>query len=256
MRSLAIARLRLLTRIRTASVFFALAAAPALPFVLVASWPPENEYRAGFPFIATYLSGWSVLVFILHLGVMMIGSETSGQLHPQREGTEWSDLMETIPIGPTGRFWGELLGNLGINLTIHLCCLPLLALVAVVSPLPISVFLIVELLVLFFLFMAAAAAAWKRCAAPTKWSGTRMARSGMLFWILFVLILNATARWESIPDALDGLWMRPSPTTWRAALAVFDRPVQFVVLVTLLCLSYLTFYYVSSVRGITRRRRI
>lgn len=256
MRSLAIARLRLLTRIRTANASFALASIPALVLAVAASWLPENMFRATFPFVAPMIATFTIFVFILHAGVLLIGSETAGQLHPQREGAEWSDLMETVPIGVAGRYWGEVLGSLGINLTIHLCTLPLLALVAVLSPLPVIVFVILEGIVLLLLSMGSAAAAWKRCARPTKWSATRMARSGLLFWILFVVILNATSRWDAFLGSIEGLITRPSQQTWSITLSAIERPVQLVVLIALLCVSYFAFYYVSSVRGLARRRGI
>ena len=254
MRSVAIARLRLLTRIRTASPLFALAAAPSLILVVAASWLPENEFRASAPLFGTWIAPASILVWILHVAVLLIGSETSGQLHPQREGAGWSDLLETIPIGPGGRYWGEVLGNLAINLTIHACTLPLLALVAILSPLPTAVFLALEAAALVLISLGAGAAAWKRCARPTKWSATRMARSGLLFWILFVAILHATSRRDAFVSSIEGVLFHPSARTWSETTAAFDRPAQLVVLVALLCLSYIAFYYASSVRALARRR--
>jgi hypothetical protein len=256
MRLLAIAKLRLLTRIRTASVLFALATLPPLIPCVVASVVPENEYRESMPFIASITAVWSLLVWFLHTGILLVGSEAGEQLHPRREGAEWSDLLETVPLDPTGRFAGEAVGNPAVNLTIHACALPILALVVAISPLPLSAFVALECGTLALLSLGASAAAWKRCARPSKWSATRMARSGVLFWILFVAILYQTSRWEAFVTSLQEAILQPSSRTWQHIASTIDRPAFLALLIALLCLSYLAFYYVSSVRALARRREI
>jgi hypothetical protein len=164
--------------------------------------------------------------------------------------------METIPVGAGGRFLGEAFGSLATNLTIHLSCLPLLAMVVVLSPLPLSAFVWLEIAALVLLALAGAAAAWKRCARPSKWSGTRMARSGVLFWVLFWFILDRTSRWDAITSALNLVTSRPLLQTWADITAAIDRPALFGSLVALLCISYVTFYYVDAVRGLARRRGV
>jgi hypothetical protein len=254
MRYLAIAKLRMLTQIRTASALFAIAAIPSLIFCILTASLAENEYRAAVPFYAQIIAPWGFILWILHAGMLLIGSESSGQLHPLREGAEWSDLMETIPVGPNGRFLGEALGSLGANLTIHLCCMPLLAMVAVLSPLPLSAFIWLEIVTLVLFGLAGAAAAWKRCARPSKWSGTRMVRSGLLFWVLFWFILDRTSRWDAITSSLYLVTSRPLLQSWAEMTAAIDRPALFASLVALLCISYVMFYYFSAVRGLARRK--
>ena len=256
MRVLAIAKLRLLTRIRTASVLFALATLPPLALCVGASWLPQNDWRTSMPFASPILAVWSLLVWFLHIGLLLVGSEAGEQLHPRREGAEWSDLLETVPMTASGRFAGEAFGNLAVNLTIHVCALPLLALVAALSPLPITVFLPLEVCALVLFALAAGAGAWKRCARPSKWSATRMARSGVLFWILLVMIVYQTSRWDAFTDSLLEAVFQPSRRTWEQIASTIERPAQLAVLVVLLCLSYVTFYYLSSVRALARRREI
>lgn len=256
MRLLAIAKLRLLTRIRTASVLFALATLPLLIPSVGASVMSENAYRESMPFNAPIIAVWSLLVWFVHTGILLVGSEAGEQLHPRREGAEWSDLLETVPLDPTGRFAGEAVGNLAVNLTIHVCALPILAVVAALSPLPLSAFLTLECGTLALLSLGASAAAWKRCARPSKWSATRMARSGVLFWILFVAILYQTSRWQAFVSSLQEAIFQPSRRTWQQIGSTIDRPASLVLLVSLLCLSYLAFYYVSSIRALARRREI
>ena len=256
MRILAIAKLRLLTRIRTASVLFALATLPPLALCVSAAWLPQNEWRSIMAFAAPAFAVWSLLVWFLHIGLLLIGSEAGEQLHPRREGAEWSDLLETVPLQPGGRFAGEAFGNLAVTLTLHVCALPLLALVAALSPLPIAAFLPLEIAALILFALAAGAGAWKRCARPSKWSATRAARSGVLFWILFVMILYQTSRWEAFTDSLGEAIFQPSRRSWEQIASTIERPAQLAVLVALLCLSYVTYYYVSSVRALARRREI
>jgi hypothetical protein len=256
MRLLAIARLRLLTRIRTASVLYALATLPPLMPCVFASLIPENAYRESMPFLAPVVAVWSILVWILHTGILLIGSEAGEQLHPRREGAEWSDLLETVPLDPSGRFAGEAVGSLAVNLSIHICALPVLAVVVALSPLPLSVFMALECGTLALLSLGAGAAAWKRCASPSKWSATRMARSGVLFWILFVAILYQTSRWQAFVSSLQEAIFQPSRRSWQQIGATIERPASLALLVALLCLSYLAFYYVSSVRALARRREI
>jgi hypothetical protein len=255
MRYVALAKLRVLTRVRTASALFAIAAIPSLVYCVLTASLSENEYRAVMPFYAGVIAPLSILLWILHAGIVLIGAESSGQLHPLREGAEWSDLMETIPIGPSGRFLGEAFGSVATNLTIHLCSLPLLAMVAVLSPLPLSAFVWLELATLALFALAGGAAAWKRCARPSKWSGTRMARSGLLFWILFWFILYQSSRWEEVVSLLSQFPARPLRQTWAGIIAAIDGP-QFAGLLALLCISYITFYYVGAVRGLARRRGV
>ena len=258
MRYLAIARFRLLTTIRAANTLFAVAAIAAIGPAALNSFMPDEVFRAGADDFLGVAATTAVIAWIAHALILGFACDSFGKvtlLRTQITSVETegpADLMDTSPIRPSARFWGEVAGILAAAMTIHVCTLPVLVLVAALSPLPTAMFIAAEAATIMFVVLAATAGAWKRRARPTKWSGTRSARSGLLFFILLALTVRYTTRWEAFRDSLPLFIAQPSPRVWSAASNAVDNPLLLFTLLSLLYTGYIAFFYASSVR--TARR--
>ena len=162
------------------------------------------------------------------------------------------DLMDTAPIRPGARFWGEAAGILAAAMTIHICTLPVLVLVAALSPLPTAMFVTAEAATIALVVLASAGGAWKRRAPRTRWSATRGPRSAVLFGILLLMTVRHTTQWEVFRDSLVWFVTHPSPRDWSAVSNAVDNPLLLFMLLSLLYTGYIAYYYATSVR--TARR--
>ena len=258
MRYLAIARLRLLTTTRAATPLFAVTAAAAiLPAAFLAFIPDELFRASADQFLGTAatttVAAWIVHALLLVLACNAFGNETLLKPHlTSMETPAGSDLIDTAPISPKARFWGETAGILAAAMTIHLCTLPVLVLLLALSPLPTSMFFAAEAVILTLVVLASAGGAWKRRAPRTKWSGTRSARSGILFGFLLLMTVRHTTDWYPFRDSLVQFVKEPSARVWSAVANAIDSPLLFFTLLALLYTGYLAYYYSSSVR--TARR--
>lgn len=248
MRYLAVARFRCLTTIRQATPIYVVVLLPAIIGALIQSIF-HHGYEAGDQFLAlaarVALFAWAFhALFLLSATELFAGRKTQ----PLDPTTAPADLMESAPVRPNARFGGEFAGIFVSTLVIHACCMPLLALVAAMSPLPGSVFVWFELVVVALMILSSAAAAWKRIARPTKMAATRNLRSGILFAIIVVAVLYASTQWTQFRDAAAGFILVPSPRAWERLLATIDEPVALAVSIAVLYVVYFLFYYVSSTR--------
>lgn len=258
MRYLAIARFRLLTTIRAANTLFAVAAIAAIGPAALNSFMPDEVFRAGADQLLGIAALAAVFAWIVHALILAVACETFGTVtllrtqitSVQTEGP--ADLMDTAPIRPGARFWGEAAGILAAAMTIHICTLPVLVLVAALSPLPTTMFIAAEAAIIALVILASTGGAWKRRAPRTKWSGTRGPRSAVLFAILLLMTLRPTTRWEVFRDSLVLFVSEPSPRVWLTVSNAVENPTLLFVLLSLLYASYMAFYYSSSVR--TARR--
>ena len=258
MRYLAIARFRLLTTIRGATPLFAISALAALAPAALNSFMPDEVFRAGaddFLGVAamTAFAAWIWHALLLAVACNLFGNVTLLRTQITSAQTEGpADLMDTAPIRPDARFWGEAAGILAAAMTIHICTLPLLMLVVALSPLPTSMFIAAEAATLALLVLASTGGAWKRRAPRTKWSGTRGPRSAVLFAILLLMAVRYTTNWEVFRDSLALFASQPSPHLWSAVSHAVDNPLLLFMMLSLLYTGYIAFFYSSSVR--TARR--
>ena len=247
MRYLAVARFRLLTTIREATGVFVFAALPPL-FAAIFEIMPEPLFRAGADELLGEFARVALLAWLFHTFVIVAASEASGKRLFRVDATALPpDLMDSVPIGPLERFWGETLGTFAATATIHIACLPLLALVAVLSPLPTVVFAWIEAGIVPLMILASAGAAWKRLAPRTRWSATRTARSGILFVILSFVTLSATTQWQAFRDSAFAFVFFPSMRAWAAVARSVENPMLLVLLWLLLYTGYIL-YYVNATR--------
>lgn len=251
MRFVAIARFRLLAMIRTATPLFLSMIVPLLIFSLVVS-QPEPEFRLGADERLSINARMAILAWVLHALSLAFACLMSGKVKSPHDDVRTGllhDLMDTAPVGPSARFWGEALGALAGTLTIHACCLPLLAAIAALNPLPTIVFLWIEGGAIALMVLAAAGAAWQRRAPRTKMSATRGPRNVIAFSILAILAILAAVHRDAFRDALATfMWMRTSMRGWADVAAAVDNPFLLIVLLSLLYAGTIAFYYVSSTR--------
>ena len=248
MRYLGIARLRLLMTTRTWSPIFVLAVLPpAIAAIAVAA--VEEFFLHDAEFQLPMNAAAASLSWTLHAIFLAAATAFSGSVTRSREGAATvhvPDLLDTVPIGQGPRFWGDALGTFAATGVIHVCCLPLLAVVAAVSPLPLGLFLGLETGVLALLILASAGAAWQRSTAATKSGAARMA-IGFFEVVLFLVILWMTTNMRAFRDAmLNFLMSRPSPAGWSDVVAAVEQPAAFVALVALLYAGTMLYYHFSS----------
>lgn len=251
MRYLAIARFRMLTIIRTATPIFIVAALPPLLAAVPLSMP-EPLFRASAEEMLVINARVAMMAWVYHGLFLSFACLLSGKVKTPHDDVTIGvvpDLMDTAPIGPGSRFWGEALGTLTATVLIHACCLPLLAAVAALSPLPTSVFLWIEAGTVALMILASASAAWQRRAPRTKYSASRGPRNAVLFAVLLLLSLFATTRWEAFRDsALAFISSRNSMRAWAEVVDAVESPPLLFILLSLLYAGYIAYYYVSATR--------
>src|SRR5439155_12746511 len=159
MRYLAVARFRMLTTIREATWVFVFAMVPGL-FAAIFEATPEPLFRAAADELLGEFARIALVAWIFHAVVIVAASETFGSMRLFRvDATALPpDLMDSAPITPTQRFWGETLGVFAATATIHIACLPLLAVIAVLSPLPTVVFVWIEAGIVAWMILGSAGA--------------------------------------------------------------------------------------------------
>ncbi len=249
---LAIARFRFLTIVRTGTPIFILGAVPAL----LAMGPlsvAEPTFRATAEKFLPINANASLAAWLLHGILLGLATLSTGKVkspHNDVVVRVIPDLMDTAPVAPPSRFWGEALGTLGAAAIVHVCCLPLLAAVAALSPMPTVAFVSIEIGTLAFLVLAAAGAAWQRRAPRTKWSATRGTRNAVLVGILLLLSVRfSTTQWDAFRDALaQFVFPQTSMRTWAEVARAVDRPMLLAALVAMLYAGTIAYYYVSATR--------
>ena len=253
MRSLALARYHVLSKVRSSYGVFATALIlTALPVLTVGflfvSW---TDSWGG---IEVLLSGRAMtvhIVYVSHLIVLLITCDLFGTPRAIRGGNRPADLTETVPLTPAQRFFGDAAGIFQSAAAVHLCTLPLLALAIALSPLPIARFFWLEALVLAVLVLASAGGSWK-LRSTGKWMRTRSARSAALFVILFLIIVISTTRWEAFRDAALTFLFQASPWAWNEARAAVISVPMLIGLLALLYIGYIAYYTLSSIRSMER----
>lgn len=248
MRYLGIARLRLLMTTRTWSPIFVLAVLPpAIAAIAVAT--QEEFFLHDAQFHLPINAAAATLSWTLHALLLGAATAFSGSANRSRAAVANAhvpDLLDTAPIAQGPRYWGDVLGTFAATAVVHICCVPLLAVVAAVSPLPLTLFLWFEIVVLAFLILASAGAAWQRSTSAAKSSAARMA-IGFFVVTLLLLILWMTTNMRAFRDAVFNFLMtRPSRAGWSDVVAAVEEPAMFVALFALLYAGTMLYYHFSS----------
>ena len=191
------------------------------------------------------------IVYAFHLVVIIIGSDLLAGRRRQGERVLTADLTETVPVRPAERYFGDALGVFACLMVVHLCSLPILAFTISFSPLPSTLLLWLELLVLAVAVLSAAGAAWTR-RAEGRWERTRTARSVSLFGILLLLILAMNTRWEYFRDAAAAYFYDPSPTRWGHLSSEVMNPALLIALLAALYIGFFLYYAMNTIRSLER----
>jgi hypothetical protein len=252
MRVVALARFRLLTIVRKGTPMFVIGIVPPLLSAIPLS-VSEPVFRVAANGILTLNATVAMAGWLLHGLLLSAACLTSGKVKTLYDDValrEVPDLMDTAPVAPADRFHGEVLGTFGAGVIVHAACLPLLAAVASLSPLPLTLFTSIEAGTIALLFLASAGAAWQRRAPRTRFSGTRGARNAALFLTLAILAARAsTAHWETFRDAfLTFVTLRASMRAWNDVVHALDNPPLLFALLSLLYAGNIAYYFVSSTR--------
>ena len=122
MRYLAVARFRMLTTIREASSVFAFAMLPPLIAVLFEAMP-EPLFRATADELLGVFARIALAAWLFHAFIIVLASETFGSMRLLRVDATVlpPDLMDSAPMTPIERFWGETLGVFAATATISVC---------------------------------------------------------------------------------------------------------------------------------------
>ena len=249
--SIGLARYHVLAGVRTAHGAFAVSLLVALFLVIVASATTLlNPLSALVPAPHADLLAMSAqlvsVAFILHLVMMTIASV----LVSAPRG-EFADLMETAPLTPAGRFLGDMFGALACTLVIHVCTLPLLAVLFVLSPVPTSMFLGYEAVLLLVVLFGSALSSWKRRVSGAA-GRARAVGSVALFGTLLFFIVASTTHWPRFRDALTTFISEPAPLRLRQVGFEITNPPLLTMLVFMLYSSFLTYYAMRSIRLLQR----
>jgi hypothetical protein len=247
MRPLAIARFRLWTTIRSATPFVTFAAAPPIVALLVNTFfalsplmmSPDLMLRIG---ATAAMASWLFHAFLMVGLAHQFGQRPVTLNAPVPPG----DLIDSAPISPAHRSTGEFTGIFTSALLIHVACLPLLAVVAALSPLPSVFFACFEGLILSALILASASAAWRMAVLGHSRSGMRAARNAGLFILLALIITIGTTRPVAFRDGAFQFVIAPSMAAWSRLLATIEYPVAMVTMLLTLYGAYLAFFGLSA----------
>lgn len=251
MRCLAVARFRLLTIIRTATPLFFVVLLPIIPGAVVVS-VPEPQFRADADFWLPIQAQLAVIGWTLHAFALSGAALMSGKVKAAIDEASMNvvaDLMDTAPIASGTRFWGETLGTFAAAAMIHLSCLPLLVAVAVLSPLPMTVFVAIESVVIAIFVLASAGAAWQRRAPFTKYSATRGARNVAVIVALVLIALVLTTRVAALRDSFFAFLGRASLRAWSDVMTTIENPTLLIVLLAAVYAGTIAYYYRSATRN-------
>ena len=254
MRSLALARYRLLTTIRSAWwVYATLMVCAVLPMILGTGLfkMPYEGWRSITDLMSSSASAVTG-IYLLHLIVIVLACNVFGTPRPAIEGRPASDLTETVPITPRDRFLGDAAGILGCILAVHASTVPLLALAIVLSPLPTAMFFWLELITLAIAILASVGASWK-LRSSGRWVRTRSARSIAVFGILLGVILGLNTR-KGFAEAFVWFFLtQPSTGSWRAVVKTVANPSMLLGSLLVLYAGFISYYTLQSIRSIERQ---
>ena len=248
MRALAIARFRRLTSIRAANPLILFCATPPLIAAFVQtslgmsdSFSPDVLQRIC---ATAAIFSWSVHAFMIggvahELGNAKLAIDTA--VHA-------SDLIDSVPVAPAERVTGEFTGVFASAMLIHICCLPLLGLVAALSPLPTRYFASLEGFILALTLLASASAGWLRVVlGPTRSLGMKSLRNSALFFVAILMAVIVTTKPVAFRDAFFQFFIAPSTQAWSRVLETVERPVALLAFLAAIYASYFAYFFLSSI---------
>lgn len=250
MRTLAIARYRIWTAIRAATPLFVTVLTPPLLATAGAALIDGRDL-ADPEMVMRVSAGASMVAWLFH-GLLLFGlAHQSAQSKIAEDATVHpSDLMDSAPFGPRDRFLGEFYGVLTATLLVHGCCLPVLAVLAALTPLPMAMFAGVEAVLIAGIILGSASAAWRRViGGGTPAKSMRVTRTTLLFFALVLFVVLMTTDHAPFRDAALAFVFGPSLPAWSRVTNAIDHPELMVGLLLTIYIGYLAFFFLSSIRS-------
>jgi hypothetical protein len=254
MRYLAMARYSMLTTIRSATPVFIFAMLPPL-VAAIAECASERQFLEAADYQLGIRATAAMLGYVLHVALLASAGEVMGTLRAARQAdlSELpSDLLDSAPIPPRVRFVGDAMGVFTATMLIHACCLPLLATVAALSPLPTGYFVTIEIATIVLMVLVSASSTWNRLAPRTKFASSRSARTVMLFIICALGTIAMTTNRSTFAESAFGFLAAPSQRAWNAVTAATTDPALMIAGFAILYIAYIGFFYLSATRNAAR----
>ena len=263
MRSLAVSRYRFLTTNRRSGWIVLVAVAVLLfaAFLVIASGSAMYavEFKSYFETViwprdaATVISvGGRMLEFCYAFQLLILAAacHAFGARNRRADAAGAADLMETAPITPSARFWGDAMGVFGSTMAVHFATLPLLAFVFAMSPFPSSWMLWAELMIVLVVALESTAASWKLHTSRDKSPTARTAGATAVLIILVITTLRLLTTWSDFRDALAAFIVWPSPRAWFAIKATMLSPMLLAFVLLMIFAGFTSFYYFRAVRAV------
>ena len=248
MRPLALARYRIWTSIRAANPVMLFCAVPPVVAALAQtvwgmsdSFPPDILLRLS---ATAALFSWCIHGTMVAAAAREFGnaSRTSASaVHP-------SDLMDSVPVEPAARATGEFTGFFASAMLVHICCFPLLVVVAALSPLPTIFFAWIEGAILAVLVLASASGSWFRVVVgSSRRVGMRPMRNSAFFLLGIVITIVVTTRPIAFRDAFFSFFIAPSTAAWWRLVGTIERPEAMIAFLTALYAGYFSYFVLSCI---------
>ena len=253
MRSVAIARYRLLTNIRSAGWTFGTSIVlAAMPVLIAGVWIPDHVFRWDPVGILELTARIAIFSYFLHTLVLTAACNVFGMKGRRQSASGTADLLEATPLTPRARFWGDAAGIFASAMAVHLVALPLLALAVALSPFSSVVFVWLELAVIALVLLESSAGSWKLHAPAIRLPTVRSAGSAGAFAILLAIVTIATTRWRDLRDSLGAFVQWPTSETWAAVVDAVDNPALYAGAVFVVYAGFIMYFYVRTVRTFER----
>ncbi|MFZ2490048.1 MAG: hypothetical protein WA208_01050 [Thermoanaerobaculia bacterium] len=247
MRSLALARYRLLNGVRSADWVYGLAVFCVLVPMVGAAITAGVEWLGAGQFAIRPFAVMFSAIYIIHALILAAASQALvGPKQVWGEYVQVTDLFEAAPVDPRTRFVGEAVGIAVALAVIHLSTLPVITFGWMLSPQPWKVFAGLEaavlVLIVFFSVVGAATgrevgSAWKRTRAPR-------AVGSVAFLVLGALAV--TTRPRAFRDALGDLLAEASPRAWTALVSTVHNPLLLQVLLCAIFFGTIAYFYLRA----------
>jgi hypothetical protein len=263
MRSLAVGRYRFLTTNRAAVWVLGMSIGAALfgAFAVIASASAmysmdfisvfDTELRRGDPALIISLGGRMLeLCYAFHILILAAACHAFGSRDRRSDASGEGDLMDTAPITPAARFWGDAMGVFASTMAVHFATLPLLAFVFALSPFPAMWMLWVELAIVAIVALDSAGASWKLHTSRNRSATARTAASAATLIITIIATVWALTSWGPFKDALAVFIVWPSPRAWSAIVATILSPMLLAFALLMIFAGFTLFYYFRAVRAV------
>jgi hypothetical protein len=227
-------------------IFPGIASAQALfmPDPLFQQFAPEALRLAGFAIITAYA---------LHAGMLSVICWSWGLPPSRTSGAARGDLFESAPVAGATRFLGDAAGIFSSVAAMHICLLPILAVMFIASPYPTPVFFWLELVVVANLVFGSASAAWTLRAETARQGHLHSLRDGALMGIMAATVILCTSRAEEFRDAIGSFLLEePSPHAWAGVIATITRPFAMAALFALIYCGFIAYYAIRTIRTFER----